>query len=778
MAPKAFVAYSSRMAALASMVVEGTQRASAARKDVFFQPWEFNDIAGTPLISPIIEGIDESPFVVADVTFLNPNVVYEIGYAIGRKRRMFLVRHRSTVGDAQVAREAGIFDTLGYEEYENAEELAQRLLGYINPTPFLFSGTLDRQAPVYVVEPPTKGEVATLMTSRLKKARYKFRSFNPAEDVRLSAADAIRQVACSGGVLASLLDSGDAVAHVHNTRALFVVGLADGMEKPSLTLVPKDYVAPLDVRDAVKHYTHPEDIQNHIGAFSPEITDYLQQGEPPPLGPDTALQSLQIGDPTAENEMSTLWTYYLQTDEFHRALRGEVNLVVGRKGAGKTALFIQVRDHIRADKRNIVVDLRPEGYQLLKLKEDILHHLAAGAREHLVTAFWEYLLLLEVAHKLLDKDRNTYQHNHEIHDLYVSLESMYRTGQFEAEGDFSERLHVLSNRLAVEYRAKYPAVDGERNLDLQEVSELLYAHDLRALRSKIQEYLDRKSSVWILFDNLDKNWNVDGVDAVDTLVLRCLIDAGRKLERDMRKPSSMFRCIVFIRNDVYQQLMKRSSDYGKEMKALLDWTEPDLLREMLRLRLVSGLDKSARQKTFDQIWPALCVSHLAGGEDTSNYMIDRSLMRPRNLLKIFGHCRGFAVNLNHPKITEEDVQRGVKAYSQDIMTEVDRELVDVFPRARDFLYQFIDVPGDPSLAELKELVLRHGLEEVDVEKVIDFLLYYGVIGLREEAQDRYIYDVNYDMKMIQARVKRAGENARFVINQAFWPALGIRARTA
>ncbi len=384
-----------------------------------------------------------------------------------------------------------------------------------------------------------------------------------------------------------------------------------------------------------------------------------------------------------------------------------------------------------------------------------------------------------MAHKLLEKDRNTYLHNHEIRELYLSLESMYKAGSFEAEGDFSERLHVLSNRLAVEYKAKYPTTENERTLDLQQVSVLLYAHDLRALRSKIQEYLDRKRSVWILFDNLDKNWSVDGVDTVDTLVLRCLIDAGRQLERDMRKPSRMFRCIVFIRNDVYEQLMRQSSDYGKEMRAVLDWTEPDLLREMLRLRLVTGLDGSAQRKTtFDQIWPALCVSHLAGGEDTSNYMIERSLMRPRNLLKIFGHCRGFAVNLNHSKITEEDVQKGLRAYSQDIMTEVDRELVDVFPRARDFLYQFIDFPGDPSLPELKALVLRHGLEEADVEKVVGFLLYYGVIGLREEHQDRYIYDVNYDTKMLQARVKRAGEDARFVINQAFWPALGIRARRA
>ena len=44
----------------------------------------------------------------------------------------------------------------------------------------------------------------------------------------------------------------------------------------------------------------------------------------------------------------------LKTDQFERTVRGEANLVVGRKGSGKTALFIQVRDKIRFDKRNVV----------------------------------------------------------------------------------------------------------------------------------------------------------------------------------------------------------------------------------------------------------------------------------------------------------------------------------------------------------------------------------------------------------------------------------------
>ena len=124
------------------------------------------------------------------------------------------------------------------------------------------------------------------------------------------------------------------------------------------------------------------------------------------------MQSLRIGDPTAENEMATLADYYLQTDEYQRALLGSVNLAVGRKGSGKTALFIQLRDKIRHDKRNVVVDLRPEGYQLIKLKEDILWYVSEGSRQHLITAFWEYLILLEVAYKLLEKDQYTHKHNH------------------------------------------------------------------------------------------------------------------------------------------------------------------------------------------------------------------------------------------------------------------------------------------------------------------------------------------------------------------------------
>ncbi len=773
--PCAFVAYTARDPRLASMISTGVAKANARAKTVRYTPWEFNDIAGHPLISPILEGIESSEFVVADITYLNPNVVYEIGFAIGSQKRVFLIRNCVEEGDKRIAQTAGVFDTLGYEEYEDDDGLAHKLSSYIDPRPQPLPTEFDRLAPVYVVEPLEKGGIATLMTSRLKKARYKYRRFDPSEDSRLSAVDAIRQVAVSSGVLLSMLSEDTDEGRVHNVRSLFVAGLADGMGKPRLLLAHNAVTLPLDVRDSVKRFGFPADITEHIAAFALEVTEYSQQEDPVPIRAPNALQRMSVGDPTAENEMTTLREYFLATDQYNRALRGEVNLVVGRKGTGKTALWIQLRNRIRADKRNIVVDLKPEGYQLLKLKEDMLAHLTQGASQHLLTAFWEYLILLEVAYKILEKDKNTYKYNHEIRDLYLSLDRAYRVESFSTEGDFSERLLALSQRIAQEYTRKFGSVDSTK-LTTSQVTELVYGHDVRDLRESITHYLNHKSGVWVLFDNLDKGWSTQGVDVVDATVLRCLIDAGRKLERDMRKAGHSFHCIVFIRNDVFEYVMQQSSDYGKEMRATLDWTDPDMLRAMLRLRLLAGMGQMDRADDlpFEKLWPMFCVSHYKG-EETSAYLIDRSLMRPRNILKIFSHARGFAANLGHAKISESDLEKGMRAYSQDLLIELDHELTDVFPGARDLLYHFIDSSSMVTADQLATLLHGARIESSDAPRVVEFLLYYGILGVRVDSERvQYIFDVNYDLKMLQIRAGRAGGELLYVMNPAFAPALSVR----
>jgi len=317
-----------------------------------------------------------------------------------------------------------------------------------------------------------------------------------------------------------------------------------------------------------------------------DVTERLQADAPLALPKGNFLADLSIGDPIAENEFQTLAKYYLRTDQFGRALRGEVNIVVGRKGTGKTALFSQVRNQKRSDVRSIVVDLKPEGYQLIRLKEDVLDFLAEGARTHLITAFFEYVLYLEISYKVLEKDEERHKRDGRLYQPYRKLLEVYRGGD-AGEGDFSERLLSLSQKLIVDFQKNF-GNESEQRLTAGEVTELVHKHDIRELRGALSAYLEFKNAVWVLFDNLDKGWSSHGITTNDILILRCLIDAARKIQREIQSDGHDLHCIVFVRNDVYQLLVEASADYGKESRAVLDWADPDLLREVIRRRLVQN----------------------------------------------------------------------------------------------------------------------------------------------------------------------------------------------
>ena len=83
-----------------------------------FEGWEKNDISGIPLTEEILSKLSTCEFLAADVTYLNENVAFEVGYAISSKKRCLLFVNSAQTGDRELANNIGIFDTLGYEQYE------------------------------------------------------------------------------------------------------------------------------------------------------------------------------------------------------------------------------------------------------------------------------------------------------------------------------------------------------------------------------------------------------------------------------------------------------------------------------------------------------------------------------------------------------------------------------------------------------------------------------------------------------------------------------------
>lgn len=769
---KGFFAYPSAPAEIGQCIESAVTEFTQSQNDITLDTWGQLDIVGHFISDEVIDGINNADFLIADISNLNFNVTYEIGYAIGQSKRVLLTKNKSINSEGIKVEDVGIFDTLGYEQYQNSHELLSYISTASKAKPLDITEKLNHQAPVYLLETPFKTDWSGRVISRIKKSGYTFRNFDPNEQPRLSAYDAINQAASSFGIVVPLLSKSLAGNEIHNLRAAFIAGLADGMKKALCIVQSGDDPVPLDYRDFVNVTYHPDEIDEVIAVFASQVAKAFQEQVEEKSNPERSfLKNLNLGATSAENEMRDLSEYYLETDQYLKTLRGEAHLVVGRKGSGKSAIFLQIRDMERARDRskNIVLDLKPDGYKLIKFKERILSYLEEGTYLHTVTAFWEYVLLLEICYKIIEKDKKRHLNNHYLYEGYRNLVKIYNTGDYDPEGDFSERMSNLMEKIYTDYQSIHGG-ESQVRLSSGAVTQLIYMHDVKKLRNELINYMGKKGVLWLLFDNIDNGWPTSGVEHNDLLIIRALIDATRKIERVFGKNSLDVKTAVFIRNDVYELLVKQTADRGKEASVLLDWTDPDLLKELVRLRIVANdLDE---ETNFQSAWLKIIVSHYKG-EETSRYFIERSLMRPRFLLNLINHCKGFAINLNHDKIDESDIVKGLAAYSSDLLRDIGYELRDIASETENILYSFIGC--DSFLTEENTLALISQFSENDhvAKKIFNLLLWYGFLGIRIDSEEpKYIYDFSYNKDLMDG-IKSKSNSCSICVNPAFWSALMI-----
>ena len=99
------------------------------KDNVRFRPWTDNTVSGKRLITAILGQIDRDQIFACDLTYPNPNVSFELGYAIARFKRIFASLNPS-IDDAEKDYKRIYFSLLnmGYTGYDNHEDLADSLL--------------------------------------------------------------------------------------------------------------------------------------------------------------------------------------------------------------------------------------------------------------------------------------------------------------------------------------------------------------------------------------------------------------------------------------------------------------------------------------------------------------------------------------------------------------------------------------------------------------------------------------------------------------------------
>ena len=357
----------------------------------------------------------------------------------------------------------------------------------------------------------------------------RFRSFNPREIDRLTATEAFEQVAQSFGIISIWHEASAPESFRQNQRAAFVIGIARGLDIPFLLLAHATSRLPLDLDELGTRWSAIADIDAAIRDFREAVADAQQSYVD--VRP-TSVRYLDIvhgGDPAAENEATKLDSYFLETEQYRLTLSGDLNIILGRKGSGKTAIFLQARDKIRANKNNIVIDLAPEGFQLVKLKEFILKQFSHGTRKEFIAAFWEYIVWLEIAYKLLEKDERRVRHDSRLLEQYYRLEAAYKQ-RVEGTGDFAVRLSDLTERILERYHATLDAAQGADTISSKTL-EIVYGSEIRVMREEVLRYLKLKGIVCFLFDNLDRFWTPTGFGDLDALIIVGLVECLQDIRK-------------------------------------------------------------------------------------------------------------------------------------------------------------------------------------------------------------------------------------------------------
>ncbi len=512
---KAFFAFPTKPAELFDTISAAMSAPEDAWDKISIRPWPQVDIFGAALGDEIRREIAAADLLVCDITFANCNVYYEIGYALGVGKPIAPVANTSFVDVKRKIQEDGIFDGIGYKSYDNSGQLANILNHLPEHTLIdLYSKPINFQQPLYIIDTLRKTDFRNAIVSAIKASKIFYRSFDPVEVARFSTIPILVDATSSAGVIVPLLAPHTDDSERHNLRAALLSGIGHGLRRPTLLIQREFSFVPADYKDLVVSISNEKDIETRVVAFAKDAVIDAQSIPTTPRSrlKSNALQTLSLGSSAAENEFRTLELYFVETAEYLRTIRGEARIVAGRKGSGKTAIFFRVRDNFRTLHEFIVTDLKPESHQLSLFRQELLKASDVGLFDHTLSAFWYFVLLSEILLTIRQQyEYRSKRDSNALQDVMAINKALEQFAIYE-KGDFTSRINRLGGIIVEELKAL-----KARNLTLtpERLTNVVFRDGITKIRELIDLYTANTSTVVLLFDNIDKGWQSQGVDQFD-----------------------------------------------------------------------------------------------------------------------------------------------------------------------------------------------------------------------------------------------------------------------
>ena len=354
------------------------------RNNIRFSPWPDVRVSGKQLVATILRRIDRSQIFACDMTYPNPNVSFELGYAAARFKRIFASLDTSI--EAGARRYRRLYSTLlrmGYSEYHNHPDLVaafKREGPWKNLEATLLAKRYQRQfsrpesPTLFYVKPAISSESVIATEEAIRNS-----IFGPSllvDDSRDNPSASLEwyadQLLSADAIVIQMLGTEQAGHFDHNIRASVVAGLALGLRRPIVMLAQAPYDPPMDYENLLNVHDTASTCVQFVSQRLAEIEKNLPrrrsrrprtEGKAPV---DLDIRSLSLGQHVAELERFDLDEYFVETSAFYRTLEGPTTILIGRRGSGKTAILYGIQAELARNRNN---GLGPKRRRWRKLAE-------------------------------------------------------------------------------------------------------------------------------------------------------------------------------------------------------------------------------------------------------------------------------------------------------------------------------------------------------------------------------------------------------------------------
>lgn len=613
------------------------------------------------LFCKICQQIRESSAIVSELTTLNRNVIFEHGFALGIGCRGVIVRNKNRAVHSIL----DVLSDIERKDYDNVEEAAEHIAQLASQGDLdILAGTSGEakilgewDLSTYPLKPKQvcllkAGQANTDSIRRLERvlrqSAFEHVVVDPQEYTSHQLFDYARLIKESFAVVGHFVTDQNPNHTTLNALTALLLGLAVGLGKRVAVFQEQPMSHQMvDLGGVLHRYANLEQLQSNL---QDHLKVWLPQADAEELAAANVKPKitvprhvLDIGNPAAEAD-SLVTKAFLYTQYAEWAQNGQKFLIVGAKGAGKSAIYKFMEEEVEFTSKTKPIFLEFTAFEVRRLMEAADDTAGSIHPDLLFRAFWRSNLLVEVAAAFRSTAGAGYNTSKEFIDLCSWLDDL----QLDDTQDYFDR---------------FLKVAGLGGMSLSELTKEQFV----ALRfNRAEQWLRELLKGWqfvVFADKLDESWETGNERQRE--YLRAFVHECFLLSNSL---SNMVKPVLFLRKDILAELRVGEAEADKWNIGTIEWTKPELVK-MLEERVKVSENLIGKDFSWNEFLP-----QAFRGQRSIDYLLDRTYLTPRDAIVLLQWIINYAQSEGGLPASEAVVRRALKTFSENRLVNLDQEV--------------------------------------------------------------------------------------------------------